>query len=344
MRAARFDTIARTLRVVDVPEPTPGPGEVLVNVAACGICHSDVGVIEGYLPTTPPVITLGHEASGVIAALGRDTAGWQVGDPVVLAAGRRCGRCLACAGGASFDDCLDPELMAFQYDGAWAEQVVVPVAALVRLPASLDLVSSAVIADAVATPYAALLDTGQLRPAESVAIWGLGGLGTHAVQIARLAGAVPIIGVDPLPAARERALELGADHVLDPLAHDAHESVRQLTDGVGVDVALDGVGQAATTRQANRSLAPGGRLVLMGMTVDRVDVGIAAGLASTRHRVLGHLGYRRAHMEQIVRLVARGRLDLSRSVSAVLPLEDIAEGVRHLQDQDGAPVRILVSP
>jgi D-arabinose 1-dehydrogenase-like Zn-dependent alcohol dehydrogenase len=232
--------------------------------------------------------------------------------------------------------------MAFQYDGAWADYVVVPTEALVHLPDELPLERCAVIADAVATPYAALVSTAALRPAESVAIWGLGGLGTHAVQIARLCGAAPIIALDPRPAARERALRLGADHAVDPMAQDAHAQVRRLSGG-GVDVALDGVGRSVTTRQANRCLAAGGRIVLMGMSAEHIDAGIEAGFAVTRHRMFGHLGYRKEHLEQLVRLVASGRLDLGESVSAQIPLSDISEGVRMLQS-GAAPVRIVVRP
>lgn len=344
MRAARFDRRTGTLSVQEVPVPAPGPGEALIQVAACGICHSDVGVIEGYLKVDHDVTTLGHEASGTIVQLGPQAPGWAVGDEVILDAGRRCGRCPRCVAGYSAEDCHDPALMAFQYDGAWAEYVVVPVTGLVAAPHGVPLEQAAVIADAVTTPYAALLDTGALRPAESVAIWGLGGLGTHAVQIARLAGAAPIIALDPLEFARDRAVALGADHALDPTAPGTHELVRELTDGLGVDLALDGVGLSASLRQANRSLAPGGRLVLMGMSAERVDLGVAAGFAVTRHRAYGHLGYRRRHLEQVSRLVTSGRLDLSGSVSDIVALDDIADGVRRLQDQRGELVRLVIRP
>jgi 2-desacetyl-2-hydroxyethyl bacteriochlorophyllide A dehydrogenase len=344
MRAARFDTVTRRLVVTDVPVPRPGPGEALVKVTACGICHSDVGLLHGTLSSTLPVITPGHEAAGEIAELGSPTPGWRVGDRVVIAAGRACGSCGRCASGAAADDCLKLQLMAFDYDGAWAQYVVVPAAALTRVPDSVPLEQAAVLADAVSTPYAAVVDSAAVRPAEAVGVWGLGGIGTHVVQVARLIGAAPIIALDPLPAARDRAADLGADHVLDPLADGVAEQIRELTGGRGLDVAFDVVARGSTMAQANAALGHHGRLLLVGMSQDPVDLGPAAAFARTRHSVAGHLGYRKRHIEQLVELVAHGRLDVSRSVSVVLPLEDVAEGVRRLEEHDGNPIRILLAP
>ncbi|WP_179646787.1 alcohol dehydrogenase catalytic domain-containing protein [Spinactinospora alkalitolerans] len=344
MKAARFDTETTTMEVTDVPVPVPRPGEALVKVAACGICHSDLGLIEGYIPSPLPAVTPGHEATGHIAALGAPTPGWDEGDPVLMAAGRACGRCADCVRGHPMDDCLNPEIMAFHYDGAWAEYVVVPVAALVKLPREADLVNYAVLADAVSTPYAAITGTARLAAAESVGIWGLGGLGTHAVQIARMLGAAPIIALDPIEETRARALEVGADHAIDPRGEDTVRRIRELTDGRGLDVAIDGVARSATVPQANAALARHGRLVLMGVSPDPVELGREDVFALSGHRVLGHLGYTRRDLERLVRLVHHGRLDLSRSVSEVLPLDRVHDGVRHLAEHEGTPVRIVIRP
>ncbi|MGP9022403.1 zinc-binding dehydrogenase [Streptomyces sp. BR1] len=344
MRAARFHPGSGKLAVEEVPVPRPGPGEALVKVAACGICHSDLGLLNGVFRTELPVITPGHEASGTIDELGAPTPGWERGDRVVLHAGRACGSCTTCVSGAAPDDCERVQIMAFDYDGAWAEYVVVPVAALVRVPESIPLEQAAVLADAVSTPYAAVVDTASVRPAESVGVWGLGGIGTHALQAARLAGAAPVIGLDPLPAARERALELGADHAVDPTAEDALDRIAALTGGRGLRVAIDAVGRASTIAQANRALGHRGRLVLVGMSMDTVELGPLAAFTRDRHAVTGHLGYRKEHIQQLVDLVAAGRLDISRSVSAQLPLTEIAEGVRRLEEKDGNPIRIVIRP
>ncbi|MFI1172006.1 zinc-binding dehydrogenase [Streptomyces melanogenes] len=344
MRAARFHPASGKLGVEEVPVPRPGPGEALVKVAACGICHSDLSLLNGVFHTDLPSITPGHEAAGTIDELGSPVPGWQRGDRVVVHAGRACGACPACVSGSAIDDCERVQIMAFDYDGAWAEYVLVPVGALVRVPDSIPLERAAILADAVSTPYAAVIDTAAVRPAESVGVWGLGGIGTHALQAARLAGAAPVIGLDPLPAARERALELGADHTLDPTAEDVLDRIAELTGGRGLKVAIDAVGRAGTIAQANRALGHRGRLVLVGMSMDRVELGPLAAFTRDRHSVTGHLGYRKEHIEQLVDLVAAGRLDISRSISAELPLSEIAEGVRRLEHKEGNPIRIVIRP
>ncbi|MFD9564324.1 zinc-binding dehydrogenase [Streptomyces sp. NPDC059994] len=244
----------------------------------------------------------------------------------------------------AMDDCERVQIMAFDHDGAWAEYVRVPVAALVRVPGSIPLERAAILTDAVSTPYAAVIDTAAARPAESVGVWGLGGIGTYALQVARPAGAAPAIGLDPLPAARERALELGADHTVDPTAEDALDRIVELTGGRGLKVAIDAAGRAGTIAQANRALGHQGRLVLVGMSMDRVELAPLAALTRDRHSATGHLGCRKEHIEQLVDPVATGRLDISRSISAELPLSEVAEGVRPLEHEEGNPIRIVIRP
>ena len=197
MRAARFDAAARTLTVQDVPIPQPGPTEVLVKVRACGICLSDVHLLDGSLPGPLPVVTPGHESSGVVEQVGDLVAGWKPGDRVLLAGGRPCGQCPNCVRGR-MEECLAFEIMGFNFDGAWAQYVVVAGQTLTSIPDELPFEQAAVLADAVSTPYAALTERAGLRSGDSVGLWGIGGLGVHAVQIARLVGATPIIAVDPL--------------------------------------------------------------------------------------------------------------------------------------------------
>src|SRR5438105_15746518 len=166
------------------------------------------------LPVAPP-ITMGHEASGVVIAVGSDVPVWTCGDRVSLAAGKACMACAACAAGR-LEDCRNSQIMGIHYDGTWAQAVRVRWYAVARLPDEVSFEHGAIACDAVATPFAALTGRGNLRPGERVGIWGIGGLGTHAVQIARPAGASFAVGIDPLEAARDRAKSLGADLVLDP--------------------------------------------------------------------------------------------------------------------------------
>lgn len=343
MRAQRFYADTKTFAVEDVPIPEPGPGEVLVKVAFCGICHSDLSLINGTFPAMRPVVTQGHEASGTIAKLGPDVTGWAEGDRVVVAAGRPCTQCANCRRG-DVTNCLAIQLMAFAYDGAWAEYTVAQAAGLTRVPDNVPLEQAAILADAVSTPFGAVVRTGKVGIGESVGVWGVGGVGTHIVQLARLVGAAPVIAVDVKPAVLERAVELGADHAFDARDERLSEKIAELTGGRKLDVAFDAVGLASTFEQALDNLTVGGRLVAVGMSAEPACVGSTSMFALTQKQVLGHLGYQNVDIETLATLVSRGRLDISRSISDVVSLEDIAVGIERLDSQEGNPIRILVQP
>ena len=344
MRAARFDSATRTLSVRTVPVPEPGPEEVRVRVRACGICLSDVHLVDGSLTTPLAEVTPGHEASGVVERVGGRVPRWRPGERVVMSGGRACGACASCALGRGEAECLDFHIMGFHYDGAWAEYVVVPYTCLTPIPDGLPFEQAAILADAVSTPYAGLVDRGGLRPGEAVGLWGIGGLGAHAVQIARMVGAAPIVAVDPLAAARERALALGADHALDPAADDVVAEVRRLTGGRGLDLAVDLVGANAVLAQAAACLGRYGRVVMIGLSPEPIQLGRGVTFGLRSQSLLGHLGYRKRHLDQLVDLVARGRLDVSGSVSGVMPLEKVARGVERLASKEGNPIRLVVRP
>jgi threonine dehydrogenase-like Zn-dependent dehydrogenase len=343
MRAERFHAATGEVRVEDVPIPEPGPGQVLIEVAYCGICHSDLSLIEGIFPPQRDVVIQGHEAAGVITKLGVGVKGWSVGDRVIPAAARPCGECFECLR-ASYGACLNLRLMAFAYDGAWAEFHVAQAAGLTRVPDNVSLQQAALLADAVSTPFGAVVRTGQVAIGEAVGVWGVGGVGTHIVQLARLVGAAPIIAFDLIEEVRERAVELGADYAFDPTEPDLKETIRELTNGRGLDVAFDVVGIPATFDQARKSLRTGGRLVGVGMSNQKVSIGTTSAFGLSRAQILGHLGYANEDIGTLASLLSRGRLDLSRSVSAILPLEEIEEGIRRLHEHEGNPIRILIQP
>ena len=341
MRAARFDRASGQLTVTDVPVPEPGPWEVLVRVGACGICLSDVHMIDGSVPCPLEQVTPGHEPAGTIARVGPEVPFWQVGQRVVIAPGRFCGQCAHC--GDTPPTCLAPQIMGQNWDGAWAEYVITPFATLVEVPGGVPIEQAAICADAVATPFSALIDRGGLRPGEMAGVWGAGGLGVHAVQVARLAGASLIIAVDTLDAARERALEAGADHALNPAMADIRAEVLRLTGGEGLDLAAELSGVGSALAQAVSCLGRYGRAVMIGMSPEPISLTentLAFGYFN--HSLLGHEGYSRRHLTQLMRLLGSGRLDLSRSISEVLPLEDVSVGVQRLRTKEGNPVRIVV--
>ena len=344
MRAQRLDTSTLTYEVTDVPVPTPGPGEVLIKVAFCGICHSDLSLLDGtFPPMGPQVITQGHEASGWIEEIGEGVVGWEVGDRVVPASGRPCGQCAFCKR-ADYGRCTALQLMAFAYDGAWAEYTLAQAPGLTRIPDNVSMEQAAILADAVSTPYGAVVHTADLRVGESVGVWGAGGVGTHIVQIARLMGATPIVAVDLDETVRQRALDRGADLALDSRDPDLAAKIAEVTGGLGLDAAFDAVGLTVTFEQALASLGNGGRLVGVGMSGEELSLGMSLLFNLSRKQVRGHLGYEVADIGVLARLVSTGRLDLTRSISGIVALEDVAEGIRILHEREGSPVRILVQP
>ncbi len=343
MRAERFYADSKTVAVEDVPIPHPGPGEVLVKVAFCGICHSDLSLINGTFPAQRPVVTQGHEASGTIAELGTGVTGWNEGDRVVVAAGKPCTECPNCLRG-DIGNCLRTQLMAFAYDGGWAEYTVAQAVGLTRVPDNVALEHAAILADAVSTPFGAVVHTGKVVIGESAGVWGVGGIGTHIVQLARLVGAAPIVAMDVKADVLQRALDLGADYALDARDEDLQDKVKEITGGRGLDVAFDAVGLKSTFEQALDNLTVGGRLVAVGMSAESPTLGPTSMFGLSQKQVLGHLGYQNTDIETLATLVSRGRLDLTRSISEVVSLENVLDGIERLERQEGSPIRILVRP
>jgi threonine dehydrogenase-like Zn-dependent dehydrogenase len=345
VRAAVFDSTTLRLQVEEVPDPEPGPGEVRVRVHACGICLSDVHLIDGTLPSPLERVTPGHEPAGVIERLGEGVPEyWRPGTRVVMHAGKPCGECPNCLRGYPLAGCLEPMIMGFGFDGAWAEYVVVPWQSLTVVPDHVPIEQAAILADAVSTPYAGLTDRGELRQGEAVGVWGIGGLGVHAVMVARLVGASPIIALDPSDAARQRALDRGADHALDPTADGVEEKVWELTGGLGLDLAADLYGANRVLQQADACLGRYGRLVLIGLSSEPISLGPSFLFGTTSHSLLGHLGYDKHHLDQLVGFVAGGRLDVAGSISDVMPLDDVVRGVERLANKEGDPIRLVVTP
>jgi threonine dehydrogenase-like Zn-dependent dehydrogenase len=334
MLAARLHVPSRTLRLEEVPRPQPGPGEVLVKVEAAGVCLSDVHLIDGTL--TPlllrgDTVTLGHEVSGTVVETGAGVTAWSPGQRVVLHAGES-------RDGVTYTRGVD-------YDGGWAEYALSAADAMTALPDAIPFEQGAIIPDAVSTPWGAITETGAVRPAEAVGVWGVGGLGVHAVQLLRAIGACPVVAVDPNPVARERALAAGADLALDSADPELRQTVRAATGGAGLAAAFDFAGVPPVREQAVSVLAPKGRLVLVGLTDKPLTVMDGTRFSYLQQRVLGHYGSDMpVALPQLLRLIQGGRLDFSGSVSGVLPLAEAAEAVARLEKKEGDPIRLVLRP
>ncbi|MFD4371883.1 zinc-binding dehydrogenase [Streptomyces sp. NPDC058486] len=334
MLAARLHVPSRTLRIEEVAKPVPGPGQVLVKVEAAGVCLSDVHLIDGTL--TPPLlagdtVTLGHEVSGTIAETGPGVTRWTPGQRVVLYAGE-------VRDGVTYTRGVD-------YDGGWAEYALSAEDALTGLPDAIPFDQGAIIPDAVSTPWGAITVTGAVKPAEAVGVWGVGGLGVHAVQLLRAVGACPVVALDPNPMARERALAHGADLALDPADPELRARIGEVTGGAGLAAAFDFAGVPAVHAQALSVLAPKGRLVLVGMTDKGLTVPNSTRFNYLQHRILGHYGSDMpVALPQLLSLVQGGRLDFSGSISGAFPLAQAAEAVERLENKTGDPIRLILRP
>lgn len=338
LHAARTADAVEDLRIDEIPVPEPEAAEVLVKVHACGVCASDLHVVQGVTPNAGTPITLGHEAAGTVAAVGEDVRDWLEGDRVLVPAGRMCGVCTYCRAGRA-NLCDFQHVYGVTCDGAQAEYVVAPAAQLAPIPGSLPFEQVAILADAVATPYHAL-KRGGIGEDVQAAVVGLGGLGMHAVQLAKLAGAM-VIGVDVDEVALQRALDWGADAVVDASADDAADQVRRLSEG-GVDRSFEFVGTQRTAHFAVKVLRKGGRAVLTGISGERLSTLPIGLFVASELEVVGSFGATPQDINELLDLADVGRLDLTRSVSHTLTLDDFPTALRMLETREGNPLRIVI--
>jgi aryl-alcohol dehydrogenase len=281
-RAAILSTVNEPLVIDDVELDEPHRGELLVRMVASGICHTDISASRGARPIPLPVV-LGHEGAGVVMAVGPDVSSLAVGDHVVVTAVPHCGRCGSCRRGKPFF-CQEFRSLAFggaMPDGtkrfrrgpsevghffcqsSFAEHAVVSARATVKIPLQVPLEKAAALGCGVETGAGAVLNTARVRPGESVAILGCGGVGLSAVMAARLAGASPVIAVDVSARRLELARDLGATETMQAGQGDVVREVRKLTRG-GVDYAFECIGRAETIRQSVDCARVGGTAVISG--------------------------------------------------------------------------------
>lgn len=341
MLAARFHAPGEPLRLEDVPVPSVGPQEVLVRVTACGICGSDVHFSEGRAPVATTPITLGHEPAGIVAEVGQGVSSVATGQRVVVRPGAGCGSCPACAAGRD-SLCERSLVLGMHVDGGLAEYLAADASNVIPVPDAVPLEQAAIISDAVATPYHALVDRGGLRAGESVAIFGTGGLGAHAVQLARLAGAATVIAVDVRASALERARRAGADVTINATEERPSRRIRALAGGV--DLSLECVGRPDTIGEAVKSLRRGGRAVVVGMGPEPIQLPPPNAFTWSEHALIGSFGSTAEHVRLLLGMAASGRIDLAGSVTALLPLRDVNAGLDMLRSPEGDAGRVVVQP
>jgi 6-hydroxycyclohex-1-ene-1-carbonyl-CoA dehydrogenase len=340
VKAAVFYGPNRPLEIADWPAPRPGPGEVLVRVAGCGLCHTDLHYIDHGVKTfkSPPLV-LGHEAAGVVAELGSGVAGRAVGDRVLIPSVLGCGHCEYCRQGRE-NLCSQMVMLGNNIDGGYAELVAVPAKDLLVVPPELPLQRACVIADALSTPFHAVRRRAKVRLGEWVVVVGCGGVGLNVVQCAAAAGG-RVIALDLNDSRLDLAKRLGASAVINTTGVvRVDKKIREMTDG-GADVAIEAIGSPATIELAFGLLRRGGRLCLIGYSQEPVSLS-AARLMYHELEIVGSLGCGAGEYREILGLVAAGTLQLESIVSGTLPLAEINTGFDRLRRGEG--VRWVVVP
>jgi propanol-preferring alcohol dehydrogenase len=320
MKAVRLKQIGKPLEMQEVTIPTVRERDVLVRVKAAGICHSDVHYRAGASSVGPLPQTLGHEVAGIVEEVGGGVRGVEVGDRVCLHYLLTCGECHFCRSGHE-QFCPECKMIGKHTDGGYAEYIAVPARNAVRLPDEVSFEHGAIMMCSSSTSFHALRKA-RLRAGETVAVFGVGGLGMSAVQLARILGALTVYAVDIDADKLELAERSGAVPV-DASQGDPVAEIRRLTGGRGVDVALEVIGLKLTMEQAVRSLAVLGRAVLVGICDRPFEIDSYRDLLGREAEVIGCADHTLWELEVLVEYARQGRLDLSHIAARTVPLEAV---------------------
>jgi len=342
MKAVRLVEVKQPLQMQEIPLPAVGEKDVLVQVKAAGICHSDVHYRVGTSPVGPLPLTLGHEIAGVVDKIGSKVTNVQVGDRVCLHYLVTCGDCYYCnSGNEQF--CSTGKMLGKHCDGGYAEYIAVPARNAVPLPEKIPFEQGAVLMCSSATSFHALRKA-RLQPGEKVAVFGAGGLGMSALQLARAFGALETYAVDINEQKLKQAEKYGAIPV-NATKGDPVSEIRRLTGGKGVDVALELIGLPQTMRQAVQSLAIFGRAVIVGLTDQPFEIDSYRELLGKETEVIGSSDHLLTELPLLVEFVRQGRLDLSEIITRTVPLDvDRVNRTMDALEQFGGEVRTVITP
>ena len=340
MKAVVFHGKDVGLKIEDIPVPEITDGQILVKVAACGVCHTDLHYIEHGVPTfkKPPVV-LGHEASGIVEGVGAGVINVKKGQRVLIPAVLTCGYCSACRHGRE-NICANMMMVGNHFDGAYAEYVAVPAKDVLDLPKAIPLEEASIIADAISTPYHAVKNRAQVKPGDTVVVFGCGGVGINAVQLASAAGGY-VIAVDINPRKLQWASEFGAAKTIDASKVDrVDKEIKKLTGG-GADIAMEVIGNPQTIEQAFDCVRVGGRLCVVGYTHKAISI-IAGKIMFKELEIVGSLGCRPVDYVPLIRMVEQGKIDVKRQVTHRFSLDEIGKAFEVMKE--GASLRSIVTP
>lgn len=342
MKAVRLVETGQPLQMQDVPMPAVGDRDVLIRVKAAGICHSDAHYRSGVSKAGPLPVTLGHEVAGVVEEAGSQVKNVKAGDRVCLHYLVTCGDCYYCSmGNEQF--CVEGSMLGKYRDGGYAEYISVPARGAIPLPKEISFAHGAVMMCSSSTSFHALRKTA-LRAGETVAIFGVGGLGLSAIQLAKAFGALEVYAVDINAKKLKLAEKYGAIPVnaarTDPVAE-----IQRLTDNRGVDVTLELIGLPETMHQAVQALAIFGRAGLVGITDKPLEIDTYQELLGKEAAVVGCSDHLLQEFPLLIEYARRGMLDLSEIVTRTIPLDvDLINETLDTLEKFGGATRTVITP
>lgn len=342
MKAVRLIAPGQNLELQDVLMPEPESEDVIVAVRAAGICHSDAHYRAGKSTVYPLPMTLGHEVAGVVDAVGGSVSNFKVGNRVCIHYMATCGKCNFCNQGYE-QFCTSGEMIGKYRDGGYAEYIRVPERSVFHLPEEISFEQGAVMMCSSATSLHALRKA-RLKPGESVAIFGVGGLGLSAVQLAKAMGADHVYAVDINKDKLEIAEQYGAIPV-NASANDPIEQIKRLTNFNGVDVALELIGLPATMEQAFKSLGLMGRVAIAGITPDRFSIHPYKDLINREAEIIGVSDHLAQEIPLMLSWAQEGKLSLKDIITKRVPLDpNEINGVLDQLESFGGDVRTVIMP
>jgi 2-desacetyl-2-hydroxyethyl bacteriochlorophyllide A dehydrogenase len=342
MKAVRMTAVHHPLEMQEIPIPEVHDHEILVRVRAAGICHSDAHYRAGKSPVRPLPMTLGHEVAGLIEKTGNQVSRFKKGERVCLNYLISCGECAFCRSGNE-QFCERVSMIGHYTDGGYAEYIVVPERNAVLLPDEISFEEGAIMMCSSSTSFHALRKA-KLKAGETVAVFGIGGLGLSAVQLAKAFGALDVYAVDINPEKLHLAEKYGAIPI-NAKAHDPVAEIKQLTNGKGVDVALELIGLPTTMKQAVESVGVFGRIAIAGISDKPLEVETYWNLIGKEAEIIGVCDHLHSELILLVEFAKRGQLDLSDVITRTVALDaDVINQVLDELDQFSGSGRIVIVP
>jgi S-(hydroxymethyl)glutathione dehydrogenase/alcohol dehydrogenase len=342
VQAAVMWAFNEPLKIDSLKLKAPREDEVVVKIAASGVCHSDLSVVKMVIPIPPPVV-LGHEGAGIVEEVGKGVKDLRPGDHVVLSWVENCGKCHYCVSGrghlcdTGIRNAMAGQEAVFEKDGtditrmagvaSFAERTVVRATACIKIPEEVPLDRACLVGCGVMTGVGAVVNTAKVRPGETVAVFGCGGVGLNVIQGAALCGALRIIAVDLVDSKLKLAREFGATDIVNGKQADAVDAIKSLTGGLGVDYAFEVIGIPSAIQQAFRALKRGGKAVIVGVPRMGEEVSVPGWSFPLEEKsIVGSLygsGNMRRDMPWLIELYMQKRLKIDELISRRIKLADV---------------------